>query len=77
VLEASVLDAVSFSDIPGPPVPPGLLPFVPVVPAVPVTGPRVSAWLGIDQAVIAAARAIDIRAYLDRVETDMDCLLSN
>jgi homeobox protein ESX1 len=71
-LEGSVLDAVSFSDIPFPPVPPGFVPFPPAVPAAPVTGPRVSAWLGIDQAVIAVASAIDIRAHRDRSRIDMN-----
>jgi hypothetical protein len=73
VLEASVLVALALAAPPAPPGPPGLLPvpFVPDVPAAPFCV-TVSAPLGTDHTVIAAARAIDTRAYLDRFPTDMD-----
>jgi hypothetical protein len=73
VLEASPLIAFAVAEFPDPPCSPGAFPdpFAPVVPFEPVCV-MVSAPLGTDQTAIAAARAIDTRAYWERLETNMD-----
>jgi hypothetical protein len=71
VLEGSALVAFATAGVPGPPVPPGFVPFTPGLPLGPVTGTLI-ALTGTDEAVIAAAMAMDMLEYRKRFEMDMD-----